>query len=348
MISRLKTFVKAGRDGVLAALVRGRVAPPAGSLSVLTYHRVLPVAAQAARRIEPGMIVDPDVFAMHLRMLKAHFTPIRLGDWINLRSRRASNGKRFVAVTFDDGWQDNYRYAFDVLKANEFPASVFVVVDAIDQRLRFWTEMLADMYFDEGARAFLVSEMRNLCGPSDRAIELLTARPSEHGLSLLIEKLKNFPDAALLRTLSGALNAACNADAVARQDAEREFMNWSEVEEMAESGVVDFGSHSMTHLRLDESASDESMRREVVASRQVLKERLGASFNDIFCYPNGDVGGPAAELVRSTYKAACTTAIGVNSISQDMFKLKRINMHNDKSKNASSFLARLGNGLLAA
>ncbi len=39
--------------------------------------------------------------------------------------------ERAVCVTFDDGWKDNYTYAFPILKKLEIPATVFVVPSCV-------------------------------------------------------------------------------------------------------------------------------------------------------------------------------------------------------------------------
>ena len=329
MIASFKRAARNGRDAVLAGLVRGRLWPPPGSLTILTYHRVLPRTAVAAARCEPGMYVDPATLDMHLSALAEHFVPIHLREWLQAGAKRRRD--RFAAVTFDDGWLDNYEHAYPVLQAHRMPATVFVVVKAADQQIRFWTEELADLYLEASSRPALLATLER------HGVEMGALPPSSAGLSALIALLKRFPDS----TLQAWTQEARNALPAARRDAQREFLSWTEIEEMARSGVVEFGSHSMSHVRLDLASDDNEIEQEVVGSRAVLERRLGDAFNDVFCYPNGGVGERAHGLVTRTYAAACTTAAGVNRPGTDPFSLRRRHIHEDMATTGAAFRARL-------
>ena len=48
------------------------------------------------------------------------------------------NSSRFVCLTFDDGYQDNYDIAYPLLKRLEVPFAVYVTTGFIDNRLPMW------------------------------------------------------------------------------------------------------------------------------------------------------------------------------------------------------------------
>ena len=81
------------------------------------------------------MYVSPDTLAMHLRVLKQHFTLIDLGEWLSLRAAGGALPDRACCITFDDGWRDNYEYGLPVLAAAQVPATVFLVTDFIGSTL---------------------------------------------------------------------------------------------------------------------------------------------------------------------------------------------------------------------
>ncbi len=82
-----------------------------GGTRILTYHSV------GARKHE--MNVTPEAFRAQMEWLAENETLIHLED--------AANGRPGVAVTFDDGYRDNYTQALPILLASGIPATVFLV-----------------------------------------------------------------------------------------------------------------------------------------------------------------------------------------------------------------------------
>ena len=140
----VKALVKSVLRGAAAALGphRWRRGP---CLLVLTYHRVLPEGHPERAREQPGMLVSPELLAMHLQVLAGHFSFVHLDDWL----RAAADGNpppgRSLALTFDDGWRDTYDHAFPILRQAGAPATVFLVTDLVGTSYSFWPNRLARM-----------------------------------------------------------------------------------------------------------------------------------------------------------------------------------------------------------
>lgn len=79
--------------------------------------------------------VRPDIFERQMRFFKSHnynVVPLeRLSDLI--RDKKKIPPKT-VAITMDDGYKNNYIYAFPILKKYNLPATVFLIVDEIGRR----------------------------------------------------------------------------------------------------------------------------------------------------------------------------------------------------------------------
>jgi len=98
---------------------------------VLMYHRVLP---DARPDVDPGMFVTATAFECHLRLLTSRYELVTIdafGDWMAGRRQFA---RPPCAITFDDGWRDNYEVAFPLLQRYGAPATVFLVTSWIGRR----------------------------------------------------------------------------------------------------------------------------------------------------------------------------------------------------------------------
>jgi peptidoglycan/xylan/chitin deacetylase (PgdA/CDA1 family) len=107
-----------------AFLRRQYVAP------ILMYHSV-------TTKIDPdirGLIVSPQSFERHMSFLKRHrYHVIPLADLAVLISEGRRVPPKTVALTFDDGYKDNFTYVFPILKKYGFPATIFVIYGEVSR-----------------------------------------------------------------------------------------------------------------------------------------------------------------------------------------------------------------------
>src|SRR5690349_19511920 len=91
---------------------------------ILGYHKVSP---DPHPYFAP---VHPEIFEQHMHFLKSCYNVMGLQE-IVARAARGEVPERAVAITFDDGYRDNYDYAFPILRKYRFPATIFVATGAI-------------------------------------------------------------------------------------------------------------------------------------------------------------------------------------------------------------------------
>jgi peptidoglycan/xylan/chitin deacetylase (PgdA/CDA1 family) len=100
---------------------------PAGYqlVPVLVYHGLAP---QARGRL----VLAAHTFAEQMRYLNAHgYRVIRLRDFVEFVALRRQLPRRSVVLTFDDGYKSFLLYAYPILKALQFPATLFVYTDYV-------------------------------------------------------------------------------------------------------------------------------------------------------------------------------------------------------------------------
>jgi len=95
---------------------------------VLMYHSVNPKAHPAMR----SLIVSPESFERQMRFLKSRrYNVVTLEEVSRLMRDKKRAPAKTVAITFDDGFKDNYIYAYPVLKKLSFPATIFVIYNEV-------------------------------------------------------------------------------------------------------------------------------------------------------------------------------------------------------------------------
>ncbi len=323
-----KWSLKQVRNGLLAGIalmkIKLRQSP---SLIILTYHRILPGQSPLRLTEQPGMMATPEALDMHLSLLKrlgAEF--VSLDTWLDDQRQNRTLPGLAVAVTFDDGWQDNYEHAFPVLKKHRVPATIFLVSQRINTAWQFWPEQVLDL---------LVNHAHRLDHP---ALQWLRPYLVDEG-DEVIDRLKALDDQTIetnLEQTRKALPELSQANLNARP-----LLNKQELDTMLASGLVTFGAHTRHHYRLNHLANPSDLRNEIVGSQTDLQD-LGLKPVSIFCYPNGNITGKGEALVQGHFSGACTTGRGWNRAPSDPFGLRRFNFHDGNGNTPLSFLASLG------
>ena len=129
----------------------------------------------------------------------------------------------------------------------------------------------------------------------------------------------------------------------------RDALSWAQLQELAESGLVDIQAHSKSHRNLIEQTNGESdaayrqsIEAELRLPRAVLERRLGAMGVKVhhFAYPFGDANELVLEAMRrQQYDLGLTVIPGGNAFFAHPLMLRRTMIYGDHS--IDDFKARL-------
>jgi len=275
------------------------------------------------------MVVTPGTLRRHIAWLRATFEIMRLQDWLDRARRKEHLPKRAVALSFDDGWRDNFEFALPILFEERVPATLFLATDFIGTTRQFWPNRLLRVLRNDYLRTCSADEVQWL-----RARLRTDPSMSTADLSALVAHAKQLPEQELIACLDRI------EDKWGLGEGGRSLLSWAEVREMVDSGCIDIGSHGCSHLRLREGISQETLYSEVVESKMRIQRELGKVV-PIFCYPNGDSSKDSERLVREHYRAAVTTRAGINTPRTDPYRLHRMAVHEDIASAENALLARL-------
>ncbi len=280
---------------------------------ILMYHRVTDLARDPYQ-----LAVSPAHFTQHLDHLRRTCTVLPLTDLIEALDAKTLP-PRAVAITFDDGYIDNYGEAFPLLKAASLPATIFVASGKIDSTREFWWDDL------------------------DRIICLPDRVPAQ--LQLCVQNQRyDWPTATTeeREATRQAVHAVLHSQAIAaREQALDQLCEWAgvdrtgrpdyravtstELKQFAADPLIAIGGHTVNHPSLAALPREEQCA-EIKRGREMLEAWLGKPLLT-FAYPYGtrhDYAAETAAIVRNEgFRAACTTVHGSVEPSDDLFALRR-------------------------
>lgn len=102
---------------VMPAALKGQMMP---GVWILCYHRI-------DEKPKQYTVLPPADFRAQMAYLKKHdFNVVPLSQIVDAAQYGEKLSPRTVALTFDDGFKDNYTIAYPILKQYKFPATLFI------------------------------------------------------------------------------------------------------------------------------------------------------------------------------------------------------------------------------
>ena len=156
---------------------------PKGRAAILMYHSVGPDNQYFWN-------VTVENFALQMESLKRSGRPVvHLSELVRrLRAHEPLGGS--IAITFDDGYRDNYTNAFPILKTYGFPATIFVTTDVIGSAdKRGFLHLTVQEMKEMEASGLIDIEPHSKAHPRLAGIDTDIAREEIKGSKLAVESL---------------------------------------------------------------------------------------------------------------------------------------------------------------
>lgn len=296
--------------------LRGR--PDPSRAVVLRYHSVSDDTPECDGYRCPSIAVSPRTFRRQMRLLASLYTVVPLTTLVDRIVSGEPFAPRSVAITFDDGYMDNYRHALPILAQFALPATVYVTSGAVGNGWAFWPSRLRFALMRSSEREIRAGrEVVRLDSPRAR-------RASVARLTLAAKRLPVSARDAMIEEIMAATRTGADPP-----EASGWFMGWEELRAMHAAGIR-IGAHTVTHPILT-SQTDRVAADEIAMSRRTLEGGLGVTVDD-FAYPNG--GGVlnhderVAALVRGAgFRSGSTSVEGPVRHGHDLFRLQRLGVN---------------------
>ncbi|MEZ4526371.1 MAG: polysaccharide deacetylase family protein [Desulfobacterales bacterium] len=219
---------------------------------------------------------------------------------------------RAAAITFDDGYRDNFETAMNLLKPKGIPATFFIPVSQTDRGEPYWWDYLHSV-IKKNQTAFLkwISD-----GRFDSIADHIRLESRRMPVSRMAVRYLNTVENAFRTDFLNALQTEFGP-----YQGERLLMNWEEIRHLHNCGFS-VGSHTLSHIPLTDLNPDDA-KREIFESGKILSQRIGAPVKG-FSYPRGAWNRELAVMAKQAgYEYAVTTVFGSNKPGCDLFALSR-------------------------
>jgi peptidoglycan/xylan/chitin deacetylase (PgdA/CDA1 family) len=212
--------------------------------------------------------------------------------------------RRFVCVTFDDGYRDNHEFAYPVLKKYEVPFAIYVATSFADRVGELWWLALEAVVAQNELIGIRIDG-------ADRWFEARNVAEKRAVYDHIYAWLRDLPTEDDLRRTMRELTTRHRVDMSAFY---RDIcMDWQELAALAADPLVTIGAHTVNHPILAK-VDEKTVRAELDNSRAVIEAALGVRPRHL-AYPVGDrsAAGPREFKVPSDlgFSTAVTTRPGV-------------------------------------
>ncbi|MHB8624059.1 MAG: polysaccharide deacetylase family protein [Sulfuricaulis sp.] len=284
----------------------------AGAPMILMYHGVTVNDSLGLQNCE-GKHVPSGLFIEQLRFLAKYRNIISLTDMVE-GIRRGDDLCNSVALTFDDGYENNYTVAARILSDFNMSATFFLATGYIGVNRWMWTDRI-EHALDRSDRTNITIPgpigSITLATPTDKMLALrrikayLKQQPRDNCESYACE-LENNLDLSEIEPVG-----------------DYRFMNWTQAKELAASGF-EVGAHTVNHPILSQIDRVDALN-EILSSRDSIRAEVDKC-SMVFCYPNGKTTDYTAEIMaicQTHFHAALSTNRGPVRRAE-LFELNRI------------------------
>lgn len=301
------------------------------------YHRVAELDSDVWR-----LAVSPQHFEQQLQVLRKnwHVVPLaELGE--DLKNKKLKRNS--VALTFDDGYADNFLVAKPLLEHYQLPATFFICSGNIGKQAAFWWDELEQIFLHTGKLprtldmqladtpiVFDLQQEEQLTGAmrqQHRHWKAYVNEPPTLRSALLLkvwELLKPLSHKQQQQHLHQLRSWAGIPDTTSPL---QHSMRLEQLQELGKNRLFTVGAHTVSHPDL--AALDTPVQQQEVLENKAFLEKTTGNTVNLLAYPYGRYNSNTVSLAaEANFTAAVTTNGRVVTSTSDRYTLGRFLVDN--------------------
>lgn len=289
---------------------------------ILCYHVVTNTKEGKVDYFKPQMAVSIESFKKQMEFLSKNYNVVPLEELIYNIKENKKLPRKAIAITFDDGYANNYTNAYPILKENNLPATIFLATDYIDTGKLLWFDQVWQILksYDDLSKIEIPD---NICEEDLRVklLKIFTDNSLERDVcadlvTSLMKKMNEKKRSMLIKYMEERFPP--------NKQEESLMLSWNQVVEMG-TNRISIGAHTKSHPNLPE-LSEQETEIEIMEGKKEIERRINKKVI-CFAYPYGNFNDKIKALVtKAGFDCACTTIRGKHRLNSDLFELKRISV----------------------
>lgn len=279
-------------------------------------HRVSPQADPIWPPISPSLFEEIVIY------LKKKYIPVQLEQYLQTNPTPKITKKKFCALVFDDGYKDFSDYALPILSKHNFPSSMYVVVNCVENNLPPWTYLINYLFINTTYNTLdIESDFLPLNYKRVKWISNFDKYNYVKRISPILKKLPSIETKKITEQFFSQLNDV--------ELPKNLMMSWSDLKSI-QSNTCHIGSHSISHPLLSKSVYTSEIEEELTSSFNAINSKLGHNPLTI-SYP---FGASDYRTIKAAKKCGYQFGLNVNKIDGidqelDLFNIPRIELFNE-------------------
>ncbi len=290
--------------------------------------------------------VSPSNFEQHLEVLNQQKNVVSLYEMIDILQTNTLKHDA-IAISFDDGYLDNYTTAVPLLKKYDLPATFFITSKQPGHSDFFWWDELEYIFlFAENLPGYfeMIIDSKTIKATLDNETLLSPALQAKHEkwnaceelpptkrgelfykVWEVLKPLSTSQQSQYLSKIKTWSNATMPAESLYK------VMSTDQVLAVANDSLFSIGAHTQTHIALGFHDYD-TQKNEIEGNRNYLKTVTEKNI-DLLAYPYGNYNTATQDICSECgLKAAFTTeSLHIATLTQP-YRLGRFKVENDNGK----------------
>lgn len=227
--------------------------------------------------------------------------------------RKKKKVRRWIAITLDDGYRDNYENGTPVFRKLNIPYTIYVCTKMVNGEMLYWWEILEKLIL--GQNEVVLND--------GRIFDCSTKEKKEQTFLDIRELILKLPQDNLKENLKTLF---ANYDINWDYGNDILGLTWEQINELSEEPLAAIGNHTYSH-RAFTGLTDDEIKEDINKAAGEMEEKARKEMKH-FAFPFGEataVSQHDIELIKELgFKTSATTNDGFVCYGTDLLELPRL------------------------